>query len=183
MYIGHIIDDATYRANLAGIGLQADTVNFLAGKAEARAQATLLRKQEAAAAALAKATTSVERQAALKNFEQGSTPAAVYTAALVATGMTPVQALAWTDLAILKKAGNIRWIYGLQLTPAEATILKQRVSALTDQRKRLLISQQQYVNDLTQLGIQSNWANALDAAAEAMLTPKKSAFPIPVQTK
>lgn len=182
MYIGNLIDDATYRANLSGIGLQPDMVNFLAGKAEARAHATLLRKQEAAALALQKATTSVERQTALKNFEEGNTPVALYTATLIGTGMTPVQAAAWTDLALLKKAGNVRWIYGLQLTPVEATVLKQRESALTDQRKRLLISQQQYVDGLTQLGISPTWINALDAAVEALITPKASAFLVPVQT-
>ncbi len=182
MYIGGLIDDPTYRSYLAGIGLQPNMVNFVAGKAEARANATLRRKELAAAAALQKATASVERQTALKNFEEGNTPVALYTGTLIETGLTPVQAAAWTDLAVLKKAGNVRWVYGLQLTPAQATVLKQRVTALTDQRKRQLISQQDYVNALAQLGISNTWVNALDSTAEAMLTPKTSAFAVAVQT-
>ena len=182
LYLGQLIDDVTFRSYLAGIGLQPDMVNAVASKAEARANATLHRKEIAAAAALQRATATVERQAALKNFEQGTLPLPLYVAALIETGLTPTQAAAWGDLAALKKQGNIRWLYGLQLTPDAATVLKQRVSALTDQRKRQLISQQQYVQALGQLGISDTWINALDATAEAMLTPKLSAFPVPVQT-
>ena len=182
MFVGGLIDDPTFRSFLGGIGLQPWKVNTVAGKAEARANATLHRKEIAAAAALQRATATVERQAALKNFEQGTLPLPLYVAALIETGLTPTQAAAWGDLAALKKEGNIRWLYGLQLTPDAATVLKQRVSALTDQRKRQLISQQQYVQALGQLGISDTWINALDAAAEAMLTPKLSAFAVPVQT-
>ena len=182
MFVGGLIDDPTFRSFLGGIGLQPWKVNTVAGKAEARANATLQRKTLAAAAQVQRATATVERQAALKNFEQGTLPLPLYVAALIETGLTPTQAAAWGDLAALKKEGNIRWLYGLQLTPDAATVLKQRVSALTDQRKRQLISQQQYVQALGQLGISDTWINALDATAEAMLTPKLSAFPVPVQT-
>ena len=182
MYLGGLIDDPTYRSYLQGIGLQPDMLNFIAGKAEARANATLHRKELAAAAALQRATAAVERQAALKNFEEGNLSLPLYTAALIETGLTPIQAAAWSDLAALKKEGNVRWVYGLQLSPQAATILKERVGALTDQRKRQLITQQDYVKSLSQLGISLTWINGLDAAAEAMLSPKTSAFAVQVQT-
>jgi len=182
MYLGGLIDDPTYRSYLQGIGLQPDMLNFIAGKAEARANATLHRKELAAAAALQRATAAVERQAALKNFEEGNLPLPLYTATLIETGLTPTQAAAWSDLAVLKKQGNVRWVYGLQLSPQAATILKERVGALTDQRKRQLITQQDYVQGLSQLGISHTWINGLDAAAEAMLSPKTSAFAVQVQT-
>ena len=182
LFSAGLMDDPTFRANLSGIGLQPWKVNTVAAKAEARANATLQRKTLAAAAALQKATATVERQTALKNYEEGNLPLPLYTAALIETGLTPTQAAAWTDLASLKKQGNVRWVYGLELPPAAATILKQRVSALTDQRKRQLITQPQYVQSLTDLGITNTWINALDAAAEAMLTPKIAAFPVPVGT-
>jgi hypothetical protein len=182
MFVGNLIDDPTFRALLSGIGLQPWKVNTVAAKAEARANATLQRKTLAAAAALQKATATVERATALKNYEDGSLPLPLYTAALLGTGLTPTQAAAWSDLASLKKQGNVRWVYGLQLPPAAATILKQRVSALTDQRKRQLITQPQYVQGLTDLGLSNTWINGLDAAAEAMLTPKIAAFPVPVTT-
>lgn len=182
LYLARLIDDATFRSYLAGIGIQPDMVNALAGKAEARANATLHRKEIAAAAALQRATATVERQAALKNFEQGNLTLPLYIAALIATGLTPTQAAAWGDLAQLKKQGNVRWLYGLQLAPAAAIELRQRVAALTDQRKRQFITQAQYTQALAQLGINNTWINALDAAAEAMLTPKLDAFAVPVQT-
>jgi hypothetical protein len=182
LYLGQLIDDSTYRNYLTGIGLQADSINFLAGKAEARLNVTLHKKALADAAALERATAKVERATALQNYLNGSLPLLGYTAALIATGLTATQAAAWTDLAALKKAGNVRWVFGQQLEPAAATVLKQRVAALTDQRKKQLITQQAYVQALGQLGLSDTWINALDAAAEALLTPKKSAFGVSVQT-
>ena len=182
MFIGGLIDDPTFRTLLSGIGLQSWKVNTVAAKAEARSNATLQRKQLADALRLQHATATVERAAALKNYEQGTITLPLYIAALVATGLNATQATAWADLAALKKDGNVRWLYDMQLTPAEAEVKKQRETSLTDQRKRQLITQAQYIQGLTQLGISNRWINALDAAAEAMLTPKLDAFAVPVQT-
>jgi hypothetical protein len=73
-------------------------------------------------------------------------------------------------------------LYGRQLSPGDATLLRQRVAALTDQRKRLQITDPQYHDQLAALGIADPWINALRATADAMITPKTSAFEIPVQT-
>ena len=177
-----LIDDLTLHDNLTGIGLQTDVANAVAAKAEARANATLQRRTIADARALARATAAEERRAAVKGFTTGTIGEAALLAALVATGLTPVQAAAWTELAALTKGGNLRWIYGLQLAPAEATLLRERVAALTDQRKRLHITDPEYHDALAALKIPDNWINAMRAAADAMITPAKSAFAIPVQT-
>jgi hypothetical protein len=50
LYKAGLIDDPTYRSYLDGIGLQPDAVDAIAGKAEAAANATLQRKEIAAAA-------------------------------------------------------------------------------------------------------------------------------------
>lgn len=177
-----VIDDATYRSYLQGIGLQDDAVNSLAAVAEAASNATLHRKEIAAAAQLARATAAEERKAAVKNFVDGIGDPLVLAAALVGTGLTPTQAAAWVDLAVLQKAGGLRWIYGLQLAPAQAALLRQRATALADQRKRLQITAAQYVNALQAMGIPASYINALHAAADAMITPKTSAVVVPVQT-
>lgn len=182
LYLAGLINDETYRGYLSGLGLQADTVDAIAGKAEARANATLRRKELAAAARLEKATTAIERRTAIQNYLEGNINLEALTATLIATGLTPIQAAAWADLQELRKGGSLRWLYGMQLPAAQANVLRARISALTDQRKRLLITQKDYTDALTQLGLNETWVNALDAKAEAMLTPKTSAFPVTVQT-
>jgi hypothetical protein len=182
LYFGQVIDDATFRGYLGGIGLQPWMISIAAAKAEARLNATLHRKELAAAAALQRATAAEERKAAVRNFTTGNVDAPALGIALVATGLTVTQAAAWVDLAVLQKAGGLRWKYGLQLPAPEATLLQQRVTALTDQRKRQQISDAQYVSALQALNIPPNYVNALRATADAMLTPAKTAFAIPVQT-
>jgi hypothetical protein len=182
LYLSQVIDDATFRGFLGGIGLQPWMISIAAGKAEARLNATLHKKDLAAAAALQRATAAEERKAAMANFKSGNTNQAGLALALVATGLTATQAAAWVDLATLQKAGGLRWQYGLQLSAAEATLLRERVAALTDQRKRQQITDAQYVSALGSLNIPPDYINALQAAADALITPRKSAFAIPVQT-
>jgi len=129
-----------------------------------------------------RATAHVEQEAAKRNFTAGNIDAAALAVALIASGLTPTQAAAWSDLATLQKAGALKWIYGLQLPAPEAILLRQRVTALTDQRKRQQITDAQYVSALQALNIPPNYVNALRATADATLTPAKTAFAIPVQT-
>ena len=177
-----LIDDPTFRSYLSGIGLQPDYVNAVAGKAEAAANATLQRKEIATAAALSRATSAEERKAAQKGYATGTLGLPALATALIATGLTPTQAAAWTAVAALSAQGNQRWLYGLQLPPAAAAQLRARVAALTDQRKRLQITDQVYAAQLKTLGLSDTWINALQAAADAMITPKTAAFAIPIQT-
>jgi hypothetical protein len=178
----NLITDETFRANLAAIGLQPWAVNKIAATAEVQANVTLQKKTLAAEAALERATENKARQAAMKNFTTGNIDAAGLALALTAAGLTAAQAALWVDLAVLQKAGPLRWLYGLQLTPQQAILLRERVTALTDQRKRLQISDAAYVTALQQLGIHDRYINALRATADAMITPKTSAVVIPVQT-
>ena len=182
MFIGGIIDDATYRNFLTALGLQPDIVNTIAGRAEARANVTAFKKEIADAARAAKALQKSIDTVALKNYADGNIDAAALSAALIASGVIPTQAAALTDLAVLRKSGSLRWIFGLQLSPTAATLLRDRVGALTDQRKRLQITDALYVSQLQALGIPPKYVNALQAAADAMITPKTSAVTIPVQT-
>jgi hypothetical protein len=182
LFVGGIGDDATYRANLAAIGLQPWKVNTVAAKAEARSNATIRRKELAAAAAVARKTAGEEQQAAIKNFMAGNIDAAALATALIATGLTATQAAAMTDLAVLRLAGSQRFVYGLQLPAPQAALLRQRVAALTDQRKRLQIDDPTYVAQLRALRIGDRYVNALQAAADALISPKTAAFPIPVKT-
>ena len=69
-----------------------------------------------------------------------------------------------------------------ELAPADAEVLKKRVAALTDQRKRLQIDDPTYSAALKALGLDARYINALRAAADSMITPKLSAFAIPVST-
>ena len=182
LFAAGLIDQITYEADLAGIPLQPWKANNLAAVQELKASARLARQEAAAARALAKATTAEERKVAIANYVAGNINAPALAAALVLTGLTPVQAAAFTDMAALRKAGSARWIYNLKLTPEAATILKARVSALTDQFKRMLISQDQYTQGLQALGLDDTHVNAVLAAAAALVTPKKSAYVVPVQT-
>ena len=182
LYKAGLMADAAFRANLEAIGLQPFMVTIVAAKAEAQANATLAKQTLAAERALERATEAKARTAAVNNFTAGNIDAAGLLAALLLTGLTAVQAAAWVDLAILRKAGGLRWIYGLQLTPSAATLLRQRVSALVDQRKRLQITDLQFVAQLQALGIGDRYVNAIQAATDALITPKTSAFAIPVKT-
>jgi hypothetical protein len=182
LYIGGLITDAELHSNLTAIGLQDDVAAAVAAKAEARANANLQRTTIAEARALTRVTETEARRAAVKRYTTGGSTAAELTAELVATGLTTIQTAAWLELATLTKGGNLRWLYGRQLSPGDATLLRQRVAALTDQRKRLQITDPQYHDQLAALGIADPWINALRATADAMITPKTSAFEIPVQT-
>jgi hypothetical protein len=182
MYQGGLIDHATYTAHLSGMGLEQWKVNALAGVADARRAVTLQRQLDAAERALVRATAAKERQTAMEAFSTGTIDVVALAAALVATGLTAAQAAAWTSLAQLKRKGNLKWAYGLQLSPAAANILKERVTALTDQRHRQLITEIQYGDALKALGITNPWFNALIAKSQATLTPAKNAAVWTVQT-
>lgn len=183
LFLGGIHNDHTFRANLVGLGLQDDRVNALAAKSEARAAVTLARQEAAAARALARATAAEERKAAIRNYLQGNINATLLAAALVETGLTPVQASAWVDMAALQLAGAPKYKFGLRLGPDQAQLLTDRVRALDDQRKRQLITDLQFVDALKALKIPTLYINALRAAADATITPAKSAILIPVETQ
>ena len=182
LYVGNLIDLATYHANLIGLGLHDDRVRALVARNEARAAVTLARQEAAAARALARATAAEERKAAIRNYLEGHINAAGLAAALVLTGLTTTQTAAWVDMAALQKEGMPRYAFGLRLSAPEASLLTARVHALTDQRHRQLIKDLEYANALKALKIPPRYINALRATADAMLTPIKAALVLPVET-
>ena len=182
LYYGGVIDDLTFRSYLSGIGLQQWKINTVAGKAEARANAMLQRKTIAAAAALARTTAAEERKTAMKNYSTGSIDAAALAAALVVSGLTPIQAAAWVDLAVLQMKGNLRWVHGLTLNPNDAKLLTERVAALSAQRSHGLITDAQLVAQLSALTIPKDEINAIVAKADASAAAAKLATLWPVET-
>ena len=177
-----LIDDATLHDHLQAIGLESDVASAVAARSEARANAALQRRTIADARSLAKATAAEERRAAARSFVAGQIDLPALVVALTATGLTPVQAAAWSEIAQLQKVGTPRWIYGLRVPAEEATLLRSRVGALLDQRKRQLLTDPQFHDALASLGIPPEWINSLRATADAMITPKAAAILTPVST-
>ncbi len=182
LYVGGLHNQATYQANLVGLGLQDDMIRAILAKAEARVAVTLAHQEAAAARALARATALEERKAALRNYEQGAIEDAGLLAALLLTGLTATQAAAWVDIAHLDKLGKPKFAFGLRMEPPQAQLLQERVKALQDQRKRQLITDLEFAGVLKTLGIPPRYINALRAAADATLTPAKSALVVPIDT-
>lgn len=181
-YLGNLVSADTYRSNLVGLGLQDDRVNALLARYEARASVTLARQEAAAARAEAKLTAAEERKAAMRNYVQGNLDATGLAAALMLTGLTRAQTAAWVDVAALDQAGRPQHRYGLRLPPEQAQLLASRVLALRDQRKRQFITDIQFRDQLRALKVPDNYINALRAAADATITPAKSALLLPVET-
>jgi hypothetical protein len=182
LFTGGAVDDATYRNLLAGLQLQPDMIDAIAAKAEARANAALIKREIADTRALQKATTAAERRAAVQQFRSGRLTVPQLTAALAATALTPTQIGAVTAIAEAQRAGNTTHVYGMELPPDDAQLLRSREAALTDQRKRNMITDQQYGQQLRALKIPEPWINALRAQANALLSPKTAAFVTPVNT-
>lgn len=182
LYECGISEQGVYRANLEGLGLQPDKVNALMAVGESRLTCTLHREATAAERKLQNETVAAERKAAIENFKRGTIGIPALALALIATGLTSTQAAAWTDLIALQKAGAQRWVFGLQKTPEEATLLQARIAALTDQRKKEFINETQFVDALKELKIPAPFQNALLARANAGVSPKKDASLTPVKT-
>jgi len=182
LIIGGLIDLQTFQSDLQLLGYQQDAINARSSVVEARMAASAHKYVLAAERRLQAQTIAAARRAALENYKSGTIDLAAYTAALIATNMTAAQAAAFADLAYLQKQGNTRFLYGLQIKPDAAQLLRERVAALTDQRKKSLIDDVQFLAALTQLGIPSDVQNALLAAAAAQTTPKTAVTWVPVQT-
>lgn len=178
----NVITVNDYQGLLQGLGLQDDFINNRVAVGEMKLLDVETRRAAAQALALAKATASVERKAAMLNFRDGNIDTAALIAALVLTGLTAAQAAAWADQAVLQKAGGLHWIYGKQLNTSDAAALRARVTALSDQRKRLQITDAVFVAELQALGIQQPFLNTIRSIADAMISPKTAAVTIPVDT-
>lgn len=182
LYLAGLSSEATFKANLDAIGLQPWKVTNLAGVAEARSAARLARTEAAELRREVRETEMVERRAALANYASGIINEPLLVQALIAAGMTPIQAAAAADIAALRKQGALRWIYGLQLDPEAAQLLKQRVADLTVQVENQLITPLAFNTAIAALGIPDDPRNALVAAAMARLKSKVKGSLVAVET-
>ncbi len=178
----NVIDGAQLQSFLSGLGLQQDFINNRIAYEQAKDISEIARRAAAEARALERTTLAEERRAAVRNFKQGNIDQVALAAALTLTGLSPAQLVAWVDLAVLEKAGSLRWIFGQQLSPAQASLLRARVTALTDQRKRQELTDPAFVAALTALNIPPHFINSIRAAADALVSPKTAAVTIPVET-
>lgn len=173
-YVGHLIDQPTYEALLQGLGVGQDRVNSVMAVAEARVNASLERQIEAAERLLEKQTISDLRKAALRNFRNGTIDAAGLAAALIATGLSTVQAAAWVDLAVLEQAGASSFLYGQLLSPSERKSLQTQVAAIGKQVTTGLIDLENAARQLGALKVDATDAHALLAKwAAAIAAPTK----------
>jgi hypothetical protein len=167
---------------LGGLGMTQDAINAKAAILDARLKAADARRAAAEERALERATLVDERKTAVQSYKTGVLDEAGLTAALLLTGLTIVQTAAQVGLAVLQKKGTARYIYGLLKTPAEAQLLRERVAALLDQRKKQLIDDAGFLGSLQALGIPADYQNSLWAAAAALTTPKAAITLVPVST-
>ena len=177
-----LIDEPSYQAMLAGLPMTQDAINAKLAVLDARLKATTQKQMLAAERALERQTLAVERRTAMRNYASGIIDEAALAVALIATGLTAVQVAAWVDLAVLQKKGTIRFVYGLEKTPADAQLLRERVASLLDQRKKMLIDDAGFVAQLQALGIPADVQNALLAGAAALTTPASARELITVRT-
>lgn len=177
-----LIDEPTYTSLLAGLPMTQDAINAKLAVLDARLKATTQKQLLAQERALERQTLAVERRTAMRNYASGIIDEAALAVALIATGLTAVQVAAWVDLAVLQKKGTIRFVYGLEKTPADAQLLRERVASLLDQRKKMLIDDAGFVAQLQALGIPADVQNALLAGAAALTTPASARELVTVRT-
>lgn len=177
-----LIDEQAYAALLAGLPMTQDAINAKVAVLDARLKANTQKKLLAAEATLERQTLAVERRTAMRNYASGIIDEWALAVALIATGLTAVQVAAWVDLAVLQKKGTIRFVYGLEKTPADAQLLRERVASLLDQRKKMLIDDAGFTAQLQALGIPADVQNALLSGAAALTTPASARELVLVRT-
>lgn len=168
-FIGHLIDLPTYESLLSGLGLQSDKVNNLMAVSEARSNAAIERQLESDQRQLERQTKSDLRKAALREYKNGAIDGTGLATALVATGLSPLQTVAWTDLASLEQVGASRFLYGKLLDPLDYKTLNDRVEAVGTQFKRGLIPLVGARQQLVDLGIEPHELAAILAKWAAMV--------------
>jgi hypothetical protein len=129
--------------------------------AEAEARRTLLAEQRNLT------------KAAVAEFQRGVFNLAGLTAALAAIGLDPTLIASIVAVQDATRTGRLRLLYGQLLSPQDARLLEERVAAVGQQTKDQLITLDQALAQLTQLGVDQLDAHALIARWAAAL--KKSA--------
>ena len=178
-FVNGLLDAPGYQSALEALGMQPPDVAARMFRDESHLLVTQTLGAARAARAEARTTAAQEQRTAIENFRAGTLDPAGLLAALTLAGSTPVQAAAQVEYQILARTGVLRWIYGRQLPPAEATLLQRQVSDLTTQRQLQFLSDAQYVAQLTSLSIPPRYIQALRAGANAHISPKTNAILTP----
>ena len=183
-YMTGQITDAQYVPSLEAIGIaEADAQAHYAvdsikktGKvmlATARAEAALLRRQQAAAVRTAVETFqtggfgqvspgAASRSGAAATPESTAGAEAALLAALIATGLDPTIAGFVVTYQAARLTGRVVYLYGLMLDRADALVLRETVAAIEAQYKKQLI-------DDAQTAAAMAAQNIPDVNAQAML--------------
>jgi len=178
-FVNGMLDAPSYQSTLEGLGLQPPDVAARMFRDESHLLVTQTLGAERAARAQARATAAQERRTALEGYRAGILDPAGLSEALTLTGSSAAQVAAEVSYQILARSGVLRWIFGRQLPPQEATLLREQVADLTRQREIELLTDAQYVAQLTSLSITPRYIQALRAGANAHISPNTKAILTP----
>src|SRR5216683_473067 len=178
-FVNGLLDAPGYQSALEGLGIQPPDVAARMFRDESHLLVTQTLGAERQARAQARTTAAAERRTALEGYRAGLLDPAALSLALSGTGLSAAQVAAEVGYQILARSGVLRWIYGRQLPPQEATLLREQVADLTRQREIEMLSDAQYVAALTSLSIAPRYIQALRAGANAHISPKTKAILTP----
>jgi hypothetical protein len=178
-FVNGLLDAPGYQAALEALGMQPPDVAARMFRDESHIAVTQTLGAERLAKAEARKTAAENRKTAIEGFRTGLLNLTDLTTALSLAGLTPAQTAAEVGYQVLAQAGALRWIYGRHLSPQDATLLRQQVQDLTRQREIELLTDAQYVAQLTALSIPPRVIQALRAGADAHISPKTKAILTP----
>jgi len=147
-----------------------EAIGISAADAEAHYAIDSAKKNGKAFVAAQKAALKVQNQrnraaenAAIAGFKNGTLNAEELSAALIAAGMDPLVAGYTVAIQQAKLAGNLVYIYGVQLPRQQAVVLREKVAALGKQVTAQLVTPDDALTELTALNIPPQNAKALVA--------------------
>src|SRR5260370_41143417 len=178
-FLAGLLDPPGYQSALEVLGMQPPDVAARMFRDESHLLVTQTLGAERAVRAQARATAAQERRTALEGYRTGTLDPAGLSAALTLTGLSAAQVAAEVGYQILARSGVLRWIYGRQLPPQEAPLLRQQVADLTRQREIQMLTDAQYVAQMTSLSIPPRYIQSLRAGANAHISPKTQAILTP----
>jgi len=144
-----------------------------------------LAETKASVAALKRAQSEehkleVERQrnntrTAISRYQAGTIDEEGLTAALALIGLDPTLIASIVSVQSALRAGRMRMVYGQLLSPEDAKVLTDRVSAIESQLKQTLITVDLARAQLASLGVDTKQADALLARWAAVISPTAKA--------
>jgi hypothetical protein len=154
---------------LEAAGIQDWYANLEITLATTKAEITAVKKAAAAEAKLELARQRNLTRAAIAEFQRGVLDEGGLTAALTALGLDPTLIASVVAVQDATRTGKLKLLYGQLLLPADAKLLMERVAAIEQQYKYLLITEDSAKAQLTTLGVDDHDANALIARWAALI--------------